>query len=55
MVMLNDALIKLVNDNLISPETGYAKAAAKDSFVDLLRKNKHNVDFLKELGSVRGL
>jgi twitching motility protein PilT len=54
MVILNDALIKLVNDKLVEPKEAYLKAVEKEVFADLLRKNNHNVSFLKEMEGLAG-
>jgi twitching motility protein PilT len=49
MVTLNDALIRLVNDKLVEPKEAYLKAIEKQSFAELLRKNGHDVSFLREM------
>ncbi len=54
MVTLNDALIKLVNDKLVEPKEAYLKAIEKQSFIELLRKNGHDVSFLKEMEGFAG-
>jgi len=48
MVVLNDALIKLVNDKKVEPKEAYMKAVEKQVFVEHLRKHGHDVSFLKE-------
>jgi twitching motility protein PilT len=52
MVVLNDALIKLVNDKLVEPKEAYMKAVEKQVFAEHLRKHGHDVSFLKEMESL---
>ena len=54
MITLNDALIKLVNDKLVEPKEAYIKAVEKQVFANQLRKNGHNVGFLKEMEGFAG-
>jgi twitching motility protein PilT len=46
MVMLNDALIDLVDGNLVEPREAYLKASDKQGFAALLRQRKHDTSFL---------
>ncbi len=46
MVTLNDALIDLVDGNLVEPKEAYMKAIDKPNFATMLRNRNHEVDFL---------
>jgi twitching motility protein PilT len=50
MVTLNDALIDLVDGNLVEPKEAYTKAIDKPNFATMLRNRNHDVSFL-DLGS----
>jgi twitching motility protein PilT len=50
MVTLNDALIDLVDGNLVEPKEAYTKAIDKPNFATMLRNRNHDVGFL-DLGS----
>ena len=50
MVVLNEALLKLVNDKLVEPKEAYMKSVEKQVFAEHLRKSGHSVSFLKEMG-----
>jgi len=54
MVVLNEALLKLVNDKLVEPKEAYMKSVEKQVFADHLRKSGHNVSFLKEMEGFGG-
>jgi twitching motility protein PilT len=46
MVTLNDALIDLVDGNLVEPKEAYTKAIDKPNFATMLRNRNHDVSFL---------
>ena len=46
MVTLNDALIDLVDGNLVEPKEAYMKAIDKPNFATMLRNRNHEVGFL---------
>ena len=46
MVTLNDALIELVDGNLVEPKEAYMKAIDKPNFATMLRNRNHDVGFL---------
>ncbi|NUR35238.1 MAG: type IV pilus twitching motility protein PilT [Gemmatimonadaceae bacterium] len=50
MITLNDALIDLVDGNLVEPKEAYMKAIDKANFANMLRQRNHDVSFL-DLGS----
>ena len=50
MITLNDALIDLVDGNLVEPKEAYMKAIDKPNFANMLRQRNHDVSFL-DLGS----
>ncbi len=50
MVTLNDALIDLVDGNLVEPKEAYMKAIDKPNFATMLRNRNHDVGFL-DLGN----
>ncbi|HEX6537097.1 MAG TPA: type IV pilus twitching motility protein PilT [Gemmatimonadaceae bacterium] len=47
MVMLNDALIELVDEGLVEPKEAYLKASDKAAFTALLKAHQHDVSFLE--------
>src|SRR5690348_5901117 len=46
MLLLNDALIDLVNDKQVEPKEAYLKASDKLGFINLLKQHGHDVSFL---------
>jgi twitching motility protein PilT len=54
MVVLNEALLKLVNDKKVEPKEAYMKSVEKTVFAEQLRKSGHNVSFLKEMEGFGG-
>ena len=54
MVVLNEALLKLVNDKLVEPKEAYMKSVDKQVFAEHLRKSGHSVSFLKEMEGFGG-
>ena len=46
MITLNDALIELVDGNLVEPKEAYMKAIDKPNFANMLRQRNHDVSFL---------
>ena len=55
MTTLNDALVKLISENLVEPHEAYFKSVDKEGLISLLRRGKHDVGFLKDLEAIRGL
>ncbi|HEU4642598.1 MAG TPA: type IV pilus twitching motility protein PilT [Gemmatimonadaceae bacterium] len=47
MVMLNDALIELVDGGVVEPKEAYLKASDKAAFSALLKAHQHDVSFLE--------
>ncbi|HET7565455.1 MAG TPA: PilT/PilU family type 4a pilus ATPase [Gemmatimonadaceae bacterium] len=47
MLLLNDALIDLVNDKQVEPKEAYLKASDKLGFINLLKQHGHDVSFLE--------
>ena len=47
MVTLNDALIDLVDANLVEPREAYVKASDKHGFAGMLKSHKHDTTFLE--------
>ena len=47
MVTLNDALIDLVDANLVEPREAYVKPSDKQGFAAMLKQRKHDVSFLE--------
>jgi len=47
MVTLNDALIDLVDANLVEPREAYVKASDKHGFAGMLKSRKHDTSFLE--------
>ncbi|HEY7895959.1 MAG TPA: type IV pilus twitching motility protein PilT [Gemmatimonadaceae bacterium] len=47
MVTLNDALIDLVDANLVEPRDAYIKASDKHGFAGMLKSRKHDTTFLE--------
>ncbi len=54
MVTLNDALIDLVDGNLVEPKEAYTKAIDKPNFATMLRNRNHDVSFLDIGGAEAG-
>ncbi len=48
MIMLNDALLELVDQNIVEPREAYIKAADKQSIETALRQRGLNVDFVRD-------
>lgn len=46
MIMLNDALLELVDQKLVEPEEAYLKSADKASLVTALKQRGHSTNFL---------
>jgi hypothetical protein len=45
-VMLNDALISLVNKKMVTPEEAYSKSIDKPGFEALLKRNNVDISFI---------
>ncbi|NUQ22238.1 MAG: type IV pilus twitching motility protein PilT [Gemmatimonadaceae bacterium] len=54
MITLNDALIDLVDGNLVEPKEAYMKAIDKANFANMLRQRNHDVSFLDISGEESG-
>ena len=54
MLLLNDALIELVNGKQVEPKEAYMKATDKLGFLGMLKQHGHDVSFLEaqDLGTV---
>ena len=48
MIMLNDALMDLVDQKIVEPREAYLKASDKPSLVTQLKQRNHTVAFLDE-------
>jgi len=48
MIMLNDALLELVDQNIVEPREAYIKAVDKQSIETALRQRGLNVDFVRD-------
>lgn len=48
MVTLNDALMELVDANLVEPKNAYVKAVERAGFLAALKAKRHDVSFLSE-------
>jgi hypothetical protein len=46
MVTMNDALIELVDNNLVAPEEAYLKATDKVGIVHMLKQRNKDVSFV---------
>ena len=46
MILLNDALVELVKQDLIEPKEAYVKSVDKDQLVNQFKKNQIPIDFL---------
>jgi twitching motility protein PilT len=49
MVMLHDALLALVNEQVVAPQEAYMKALDKTAFTEMLKKNGCDTSFLLDL------
>jgi hypothetical protein len=54
MIILNDALIELVDGKLVEPKEAYIKAIDKINFANLLRTRGHDTSFLDGDSTAKG-
>lgn len=49
MMLLNDALLALVNEQVVAPREAYGRALDKTAFAEMLKKNGCDMTFLNEM------